>query len=62
MRAYKFYPFHPELPVASFVDDSINPYFGRATKVLLPSESDIEQLKRERAEVKNYKEKKSRFK
>lgn len=50
MKALKFYPFHPELPVAPFVDDSINPYFGRASKVLLPTEADVQRLREERAQ------------
>jgi hypothetical protein len=50
MKAFKFYPFHPELHIASFVDDSVNPYFGRAHKVLLPSEADVQQMRQQRAE------------
>ncbi len=46
MRTFKFYPWHPELPIAPFVDDLINPYFGRASRVLLPSPQEAEQLAR----------------
>ena len=50
MRTYKFYPHHPELLVGPFVDDQINPYFGRASKVLLPSREDVELLQRQHEE------------
>jgi hypothetical protein len=49
MRTLKFYPWHPELPIAPFVDDLVNPYFGRATRVLLPSPEEAEQLSRAHA-------------
>ncbi len=50
LRTFKFYPYHPELIIAPFVDDQINPYFGKATRVLLPSGEDVERLRADYAE------------
>lgn len=50
MKTYKFYPHHPELVIEAFVDDGINPYFGKASQVLLPTREDVERVNQERQE------------